>query len=105
MSVVEELGRRIRELRKKKGLSQEQVAEQAGISGKYLGEVERGEVNVSVLVLSKLATVFQVDMSEMLRWRHQRNRKELQDELIDWLEKASNEDVRRIYRVIAALLK
>lgn len=40
------LGRRVKELRKKASLSQDQAAERAGISGKYLGQVERGEVKV-----------------------------------------------------------
>ena len=58
MTFSQKLGKRIKELRKKSSLSQDQVAEQAGISGKYLGEVERGEVNVSVVILSKIALVF-----------------------------------------------
>jgi transcriptional regulator with XRE-family HTH domain len=43
------LGKRIRALRKQKGMSQEQLAEQVGMSGKYLGEIERGQVNCSAI--------------------------------------------------------
>ena len=54
------LGKRLRELRTKARLSQDQLAEQAGISAKYLGEVERGAVNVSVHILHKLSGVLGV---------------------------------------------
>lgn len=66
MTFSQKLGKRIREIRKKSALSQDQVAEQAGISGKYLGEVERGEANVSVIILSKIAFVLGVSMNDIL---------------------------------------
>lgn len=39
---AEKLGKRIRELREKKALTQDRAAESAGITGKYWGEVEPG---------------------------------------------------------------
>ena len=49
------LGKRIRELRTASSLSQDKLAERVGISGKYLGEVERGEGNVSIEKLENIA--------------------------------------------------
>ena len=60
------LGKRLRELRTKARLSQDQLAEQAGISAKYLGEVERGAVNVSVLILHKLSAVLGVGLAVLM---------------------------------------
>ena len=37
------LGQRLLELRKQRGLSQEQLGERSSLSGKFIGEVERGE--------------------------------------------------------------
>ena len=51
MGVIDSLGLRIKELRKKKKLTQDELSEKAGITGKYMGIIERGEVNVSVKVL------------------------------------------------------
>jgi transcriptional regulator with XRE-family HTH domain len=49
------LGRRIRELRSKHGWTQEQFAEFCGLHRTYLGHVERGEKNVSLSTVSRLA--------------------------------------------------
>ena len=64
------LGKRIRELRKKAGLSQDQAAERAEISGKYLGQVERGEVNVSAIILHRLFVVFGVKIVDFYDTSH-----------------------------------
>lgn len=50
-----ELGNQIRNLRKAKGLSQEQLALQAEVDRSYVGGIERGERNVSFLTLVKIA--------------------------------------------------
>lgn len=50
------LGRRIKELRKARGLSQEALAEKMDGHPKYLGSVERGEQNPTIEFLMKLAT-------------------------------------------------
>jgi len=42
------LGERLRALRRHTGLSQEQLGKRAGLSGKFIGEVERGEKSISV---------------------------------------------------------
>jgi transcriptional regulator with XRE-family HTH domain len=49
------LGRRIARLRHEADLSQEQLAERAGLSIKAVSEMERGAVNPSVLILRSLA--------------------------------------------------
>jgi transcriptional regulator with XRE-family HTH domain len=54
------LGRRIRELRSKHGWTQEQFAEFCGVHRTYLGHVERGEKNVSLSTVSRLANALGV---------------------------------------------
>lgn len=49
------LGARVRELRKKAGYSQEDFALEIGLDRTYMGGVERGERNVAVLNLRKIA--------------------------------------------------
>ena len=41
-------GRRVREVRKSKGISQERLAEMAGIDRSYMGNIERGEKNITL---------------------------------------------------------
>ena len=105
MTFSQKLGKRIKELRKKSSLSQDQVAEQAGISGKYLGEVERGEVNVSVIILSKIALVFDVSMNDILTFDHLSTREDMESELFKIINTADEKSIQQIYRIVNAIIK
>ena len=54
------LGQKIRFYRERAGFTQEKLAEKAGLSYKYLGEVERGLVNISLDSLVKLARALRI---------------------------------------------
>lgn len=61
------VGRKVRELRRLSGLTQEQLAEFVGNQHKHIGQVERGKVNVGIDVLTRIARSLQVDISELFR--------------------------------------
>ncbi len=48
------MGKKVRELRMEAGLSQETFADKAGIHRSHLGEIERGEVDMSISMLMKV---------------------------------------------------
>ncbi len=58
-------GGRVRALRHQKNLSQEELAEQAGIDRTYVGGVERGERNVSLLNVKRLADALGIDPKDL----------------------------------------
>lgn len=60
------LGRRVRELREACGYTQEELAEAAQMHRTYVGSVERGERNVSLLNLHALADALGVPVSELV---------------------------------------
>ena len=49
------LGRAVRELREQKGVSQEQLATLSSLHRNYVGGIERGELNISLAVIVKIA--------------------------------------------------
>ena len=61
------LGRRIKQLRKRRHLSQDQLAERAGISSKHLSEIERGNANITMLAIIAIANSLSVDVAELVR--------------------------------------
>jgi transcriptional regulator with XRE-family HTH domain len=61
------VGARIRQMRLTGRLTQEQLAERAGLSYKFVGEVERGTGNPTVDSLAALARAFGVDLTEFFR--------------------------------------
>jgi transcriptional regulator with XRE-family HTH domain len=60
------LGDAIQRIRSASRISQEQLALQAGVDRSYMGGVERGESNVTVLNLVKIASALRVPASEIL---------------------------------------
>lgn len=72
------IGRRIRELRAKQGLWQEDVAELADINPNYLSRIERGRENPTLDMLIKLSHALGAEMQEMFDFGHIEGRKDLQ---------------------------
>jgi len=60
------VGSRIRELRRARGLTQESLGERAGLSYKFIGEVERGMANPTLDTLAGIATALDVDVPELV---------------------------------------
>lgn len=59
-------GEQVRKLRKARGLSQEELAELAELHRNYIGGIERGERNVVLLNIVRLAKALGVPLSELL---------------------------------------
>ena len=60
------LGNAIRNCRKSSGLSQEALATDAGLDRSYMGGVERGEHNLTLMNLCKISDVLKVKPSDLL---------------------------------------
>lgn len=69
--ITRDIGLRIRELRKKNGLTIEEAAHLAGVHPNYLGDAERGKKNFSITTLEKLAKVLCVPISEIFSGKAQ----------------------------------
>jgi XRE family aerobic/anaerobic benzoate catabolism transcriptional regulator len=60
------LGRRVRELRERRGMTRKRMALEADVSERYLGQLEAGEGNVSMLLLRRVAAALNVTLGEVL---------------------------------------
>jgi transcriptional regulator with XRE-family HTH domain len=69
-----QLGRRVRELRVQRGWTQEELAARAGKHWTYIGGIERGERNPTVLVLADVARAFSVGISDLFSSGKRRSR-------------------------------
>jgi transcriptional regulator with XRE-family HTH domain len=66
MDVVQLLGANVRKFRKLKGMSQEQLALEAGMERSYVSDLERGTRNPSVRALGRLADALDIPPHELL---------------------------------------
>ena len=60
------VGAKIREYREKKGWSQEQLGFEAELHRAYIGHVERGEKNIGIVNLEKIAKALGIDVQKLL---------------------------------------
>src|SRR2546421_5357016 len=65
-------GRRMRALRSLRNLTQEELGERAGVSGKFVGQIERGAGNPSLKTIARLAQAVGVELPELLRFEEAR---------------------------------
>lgn len=63
--LYQKLGKRIEELRKKKGLTQEELAEKAGLHRAYYWDIENGR-NISIKTAYNIARALGISLSELL---------------------------------------
>lgn len=67
MNIQVQLGARIRELRTRKDLSQEELAHICGLHRSHMGEIERGQANITLSTLRILAQKLQTTPSDLLK--------------------------------------
>ena len=59
-------GKRVRDVRKKKGISQEKLAELSNIDRSYMGNIERGEKNITLKKVYEICDALDIEIKEML---------------------------------------
>jgi transcriptional regulator with XRE-family HTH domain len=59
-------GRKLKEIRIKKNISQEELAFRSGLHRTYISSIERGQRNISIVNIKKIADALDVDVSDLL---------------------------------------
>ena len=66
IELLEKFGEKVREERLKRGLSQEEFAARAGVHRTYIGMIERGEKNITLLNIEKVAKALDLSIDKLL---------------------------------------
>ncbi len=67
MDLKEVMARNLRRVRHDKKLTQEELADRAGLSMRYVGAIERGDVSASVTVLGQIADALEIEPGDLLK--------------------------------------
>ncbi len=67
--IKQKLGARIKDLRIKQGFSQEELASKCHLHRTYISDIERGERNVSIENVERIANALDIDPSELLKFQ------------------------------------
>ena len=65
MNITTRFGDRVRKLRQQQNLSQNQLANKSGLHRTYIGAVERGERNITIINADKIAQALSVKLSKL----------------------------------------
>ena len=63
--ITKDVGFNIRQVREQRGLTQEKLAALAGLHRAYIGQIERGEKNIGLINLEKIAKALKVDIRDL----------------------------------------
>ena len=104
MRAQELLGRRLKELRKGRELTQEQLAEKAGLDVKFVGSIERGTENPSIQTLEKLANALSVKIHQIVNVEHQATgEKLLRRKIIQLLDICDERELQMLLKLVSAM--
>ncbi len=96
------LGKRIKEIRKYKGLTQEQLSEMIDIETSSLSGIESGRFFPSLHVLDKIASVLEVELIEFFRFSSIDVPKDLEKEIFTIVSKLNDKDKQVVYKFLIA---
>lgn len=102
MSIKKYIGKRIKEIRKSKHLSQEQLSEMLDISQNALSYIETGENFFSAETLENLINSLEVEPYELFNFDHLQSHDNLLGEIVKMLEE-NPDKVQDIYKITKAL--
>jgi len=106
--ILKLVGKRIRSLRKEREMSQELLGEKGGFHYSYIGQIERGEKNISLLNLAKVASALEVSLSQLFTYVDEEEKRtesetDLQ-EILSTLRYHGPEQVRMVRNVVREIL-
>lgn len=103
MNIKKLIGKRIKELRKVRHLSQEQLSEKIDINQNALSYIETGENFLSAETLEKLITALNIEPSELFETKHLQKNEQLLEEIIQMLKK-NPDKIKDIYKITRSLV-
>jgi transcriptional regulator with XRE-family HTH domain len=104
--ILKVFGKRVRSLRRAKDMTQEQLAERAGLSLQSVGEIERGRGNPTLVNIERLSAALEEDLASLFDLGDVgMTREQVQKELLELLDGASEEQVRAILTMARVLIQ
>ncbi len=98
-------GKRIKELRKQKNLTQEQLSEMLGVFQKQIGNIETGTTFTTMANLEKLADILGVEVQDLFEFNHHKPKEELLNDISELLSSCSEEKLQTVYRVLKDIIR
>ena len=100
MDNKKKLGIRIKELRKQRGLTQEQVAEKIQLEQNTISVIESGRNFPTLVTLEKIANVLQVDLSDFFNYETSEDTEVIKKILQEKFQLLNDTQIRQVYKYV-----
>ena len=98
-----QFGARIKELREKKGISQEQLAEMVSMESRHISRIETGKSFTTIENISKIASALNVDINMLFSFKHKNTREFIYNDILNHLNSADDKQLELIYKIIISI--
>lgn len=103
-SVKKSFGARIKEIREKRGLNQEQLAELVDMESRHISRIETGKSFTTLENIEKIAIALSVKVEDLFVFEHKKDRQKIIEEINENLKTATNDKLELIYKLIYNVL-
>ncbi len=105
MNIKELLGKRIKELRHKTGMTQEEFADKINVAPRHVSRIENGINTPSIETLYKIAGILNVEIKELYNFNHLKDEKYLKDDIKEILLKLEGDNLVAAHKILNALFR
>ncbi len=98
------LGKRIKEIRIARKLTQEDLSELTDIGASSISKIESGHFHPTDENLERIAKALNVEPYKLYMFNHQKDTKELLQDIQIMLSKATDEEIKHAYKVLSGIL-
>ncbi len=104
MTNLKSFGKRLKEIRKSKNITQERLAETIGVEPKQICRIENGTCFTTFDKIVKIADALGVEICELFKFEHMKPKDALIKEMNEIFQNASDEKIELIYKIVKTLL-
>jgi len=105
MDLKQMIGARIKEIRSKRGITQDQLSERMEINPKYLSSIERGKENPTLNTLLKLSESLEVSLDEVFSLVEIEDPDKRKSLIISLLDEANDEQLKLAFKILSAIIR
>lgn len=104
-SIKKCFGARLKEIREKRGINQEQLAELVNMESRHISRIETGKSFTTLENISKIAQALDVDISTFFNFEHKKDKTMLIQEIMTYLEQANTKQVELAHRLVLSIFE
>lgn len=99
------IGQKIKQIRKKRKISQEKLAEMVSMNHRSIVRVENAQTVPTLETLRKIANVLDVDIVDFFKTETLESKEEIIEKIIDYLNNATETDVKTFYNAVYSFFR